>query len=316
MTMTDTTAIVPITVTVLGEVTQSNLSEVREAITERIANLNMEPETDDEFVQAKDDVKAIKLVEDQFTDAKSQILQQAEGIYAILNGIDECTDEMREARLKLDKAVKTKTAEVKSQILWDAIIDLECADRLKGQFKISVEGAIKGKKTLESMRKSVQTQVAIHNAMITKNRAVIESFVKAHGPDLVMDSEDLEIKSTDSVEAELRRRFDMKQASAKIAEAKAEAAEAKAKEEDARLEKAKAESPSPKAVDELPDPSTEKAKPTEPLGEGEHQAMERSILSAFAPLKTVRESLKHEKNIEKFDAFRAKVLTAWKELQA
>lgn len=316
------TTITPLAIVVSGEVTESNLAEVRSAITERLAMLNLEPETDEEFGQAREDVKALTEVEKQFSLAKETILAQAEGIYATLNGIDECSDELRAARLKLSKAITTKTEEVRERIVAVAMDTLICSPRMAGTFGKSINEATKGKRTIESMEKAANTMAAIHNGVVTRNRAAIESFIKAHGSEMLMDSEELEIKSPDSVDAELRRRFEAKKATQALAAAHKEAEEAKAQVAAKKAAEASQTPPDakPDPLASLPDPSKESVDTTNPpagVSEiAEWEMIVAAITEAFAPLATVRDGIKHERNRTKFMAFRSSVAQAWKELNA
>src|SRR5690606_12186919 len=126
------------------------------------------------------------------------------------------------------KLIAKRKEEVKQELITDAMGRLICAPRLRAScFGRSLTEAIKGKRTLDSMRKALDVMVVNHNAMIEKARIAIDTFTWEHGKELAMDAEDLEVKGPDAVNAELRRRLDLLKAEEEKKRLAAEAEKAK-----------------------------------------------------------------------------------------
>lgn len=332
--------LIPLTIEAKGEVITNNIGEFREMVREALASLNLAPSTDEEFGQAELDAKALKDAEARVTDAKAKALADAEELNAMFVALDETSEEIRAARLGLEKAVAKRKEEVKAELIAEAIDKLECAPRLRqATYGRSVSDAIKGKRTLDSMRSALAVMVGIHNGAIAKNRKAIESFVKAHGEELVMDSQELEVKSPDNVEVELRRRFEAKKAAEERKRLEAEAAAARAAEAKAKADAAAAVAEVSKPakctldIDPFPGKPTppDLPKPPKigsiPVGsqsappagaiitqEQEWDCFCVLVREAFGPLKEARMNLKHSANQERAAAFATAVGTAWKEV--
>ena len=329
--------IIPLTIEARGEVIASNVDEVREMVRAALCNINRDLNTDEEFGQAELDVKALKGAEDRFAEAKEKALKDAEALHELFAAIDATVEEIRKPRLELEKLIAKRKEEVKADLIAEAMGKLECASRLRqSAFGKSVAEAIKGKRTLDSMRKALDVTVTVHNGTIRKNRAAIESFAKAHGEDLVMDGEDLEVKSPDSVEAELRRRFEAKKATEdkkrlelEAAAAREAEAKAKAEAEAAKQPVKPAPLPEPPKIGGIPTgskaaaPGQSNVVPFAPSPEvpaitadEEWTQMEATVKAAFGLIKEHRERLVHDANKDRIAAFGAGVNALWKELNA
>lgn len=335
--------IIPLTVEARGEIITNNLPEFRELVREALGNINRDLKSDEDFGQAELDVKALKQAEDTVRAAALQAFD--EKLKELVDGLNETAEEIRAPRLELEKLIAKRKDEVKAELIAAAMEKLDCAPRLRqSAYGRSIAEAIKGKRTLESMEKALHVIVTTHNGCIAKNRAAIESFIKAHGEDLVPDREDLEVKSPDSVDGELRRRFEAKKAAeerkrleAEAAKARAAEAKAKAEAEAARKESevgktslvnaAPAPLPEPPKIGSIPTGSNA-APPGEsnvvplnapsaaPTADAEWAAFKSAVFITFGPLKAAKDALKHPDNIARAAIFGQGINAAWQAANA
>lgn len=315
--------IIPLTVEARGEIITNNLPEFRELVREALGNINRDLKSDEDFGQAELDVKALKQAEDTVRAAALQAFD--EKLKELVDGLNETAEEIRAPRLELEKLIAKRKDEVKAELVAAAMDKLDCAPRLRqSTYGKSVSEAIKGKRTLDSMQKALEVTVTIHNGTIAKNRASIASFIKAHGEELVPDGEDLEVKSPDSVEAELRRRFEAKIALMERKRLEAEAAQAKAEAQAAMAQAEAAKQPAAENVvpmkgmlpkSDLPPPPKIGSIRTGPSPIAEWTAWLEACKTAFGALKVAKESLKHPHNIRRAAILADGVNAAWKAMK-
>lgn len=99
-------------VNVIAKVDGSNLPVVAEAVTKFVEGINTELNVDADFVQAKEDVKKLKSLEDGLKDAKATILAQTEELNRLLIAVDELVEVARQKRLWLKPEIVTREEEV------------------------------------------------------------------------------------------------------------------------------------------------------------------------------------------------------------
>lgn len=154
---------------VTGMVTASNLAQFKEHALEVFAGINRDLKTDQDFADAEKTVKWCGDVEDRLKAAKAHALSQTESIDVLFKAIDDITAEARFTRLELDKLVKARKEQVRTDIynegvnaLRDHIAHLN--DRLgkpyMPSFHADFAGAMRGKKTVASLRDAVSTTLA------------------------------------------------------------------------------------------------------------------------------------------------------------
>ena len=162
---------------VTGMVTASNIDAFREHAMAVLKGINTNLQTDEDFANAERTVRWAKEVEDKLDAAKEHALSQTTSISQLFQTIDAVRDEARAVRLTLDKLVKAEKENRKAEIVsearkafadhWSAL-----CRRVGGEWipAISVSyfaDAIKGLKSLDSMRDKVSTALA--NAKIEAN---------------------------------------------------------------------------------------------------------------------------------------------------
>jgi DNA repair exonuclease SbcCD ATPase subunit len=312
----EATAAMELAVVVKGEVVSSNLPEFREAVAMFISGINRDLKTDAEFGQAEGDVKRLRAVEDGIKTTKARALAQAESLNALLSELDESDAEVRKTRLELENQIKRQKEAVRSQLVADALNAIQCAPHLRLKtFGSVVEGSIKGKKSLDSIKKSLREISGSINELIANCKAVIEEWETSTG-EICPDKETLMLGNPDNVRLVLAQRTQARMA----AEEKKRLEEAAQAEREARM-KAEAEAkaaPAPNVTTPtlvaLPAPTP--ASPTVELTEAEEMAaFQRTLQNAFAPIKAAREGLNHSNNIQRAKAFALALNDAWKLLK-
>ncbi len=317
-------ALIPIEIEVRGEVVSSNFLAFAGMVRARLSEINRTLSTDEDFDQAAADAKIIAGAEDALKAAKQQALADAEQLHTLFAQIDDLSGELATVRKDLAKQIDTRKEEIRREIITAALarFDEIEAPAAKAAFRKSVEESLKGKRTVATMQKAVDVVMIVHLATIKSNRGRIASFEAAHGTSMTLDFRDLELKTPDTVEAELRRRFDLKKAEEERQRLKAEADFAKLSAKQAQ--EALAEStkpPAPPAAPPASVPAADESSPWEsggkPLGvsEGEEwTAFENTLRGIFPAVKAAREALTHTRNIARAGVFAASMNNAWKNL--
>lgn len=154
---------------VTGHVTASNLREYKEHALAVFAGINRNLATDQDFADAEQAVKWCADVESRLAAAKQHALSQTASIDELFRTVDEISAEARRVRLDLDKLVKAEKEHRRLEIVGAGSAALaahitELNNRIGFRFMPDVQadfaGAIKGKKSLDSMRSAVNDELA------------------------------------------------------------------------------------------------------------------------------------------------------------
>lgn len=155
---------------VTGMVTASNLEQFKAHSLAVFGSINTELETDQDFADAEKAVKWCGDVEERLEAAKQHALSQTESIDALFRTIDEISAEARAKRLMLDKLVKARKLSIREDIVMDAAKALQVhIDQINASLggkarmpavPADFAGAIKGKKTISSLRDSADSELA------------------------------------------------------------------------------------------------------------------------------------------------------------
>lgn len=154
---------------VTGMVTASNLEAFKENALAVFECINTDLQTDADFANAEKTVKWCSDVEDRLEAAKQHALSQTNSIDELFRAIDQIKAEARAKRLELNNLVKTRKENIRAEIqkeaeiLFKAHIDTINARLGKVQLpaiKTDFAGAMKGKKTVTSLRDAVDTELA------------------------------------------------------------------------------------------------------------------------------------------------------------
>lgn len=154
---------------VKGMVTASNIDAFKNHAMSVFGTINKDLQTDADFADAEKTVKWCKEVEDKLEAAKQHALSQTADIDALFRAIDDISAEARRVRLDLDKLVKTRKENIRSEIQREAEIafraHIETTNARLGKvqlppIKADFAGAMKGKKTVTSLRDACDTELA------------------------------------------------------------------------------------------------------------------------------------------------------------
>ena len=154
---------------VAGHVTASNLPEFKAHALAVIGSINRELVTDQDFANAEKTVKWCGEVEERLAAAKQHALSQTASIDELFRTIDDISTEARRVRLELDKLVTARKQSIRTEIVNEAMGKFAAHlralnDRLGRPYMPHVEtdfqGVIKGKKTIDSLRNAVDTELA------------------------------------------------------------------------------------------------------------------------------------------------------------
>jgi putative phage-type endonuclease len=153
---------------VTGMVTASNLAEYKAHALAVFAGINRNLVTDSDFANAESTVKWCGDIETRLAAAKQHALSQTASIDQLFKAIDDISAEARATRLELDKLVKNRKDSIRSDIVRDgrnAMADhldkmTARVGNLMPSIPVDFAGVIKGKRTLESMRDAVATELA------------------------------------------------------------------------------------------------------------------------------------------------------------
>lgn len=154
---------------VTGAVTASNLPEFKAHALEVFKGINRTLTTDQDFATAESTVKWCADVESRLAAAKEHALSQTATIDELFKTIDDISAEARRTRLELDKLVKARKEEIRGEIVAGGITALRehiaqlnaamPADYMP-QVPADFAGAIKGKRTVGSLRGAVNDELA------------------------------------------------------------------------------------------------------------------------------------------------------------
>lgn len=206
---------------VTGMVTASNLAEYKSHALAVFAGINRDLQTDQDFASAESTVKWCSDIEGRLAAAKQHALSQTSSIDQLFKAIDDIAAEARSTRLELDKLVKARKDNIQAKIINKASKELwKHGNALKERIGRDLlptlvadfAGAIKNKRTLESMRDAVATTLA--NAKIVANevadRITLNLRTLNETPELAFlfaDVAQLVLKSPDDLAAVVQNRI-------------------------------------------------------------------------------------------------------------
>lgn len=154
---------------VTGMVTASNLDAFKQHALSVFAGINKELSTDQDFANAEKTVKWCGEVETRLVAAKEHALSQTASIDELFKAIDDISAEARRVRLELDKLVKARKEAIRGEIVAEGVAKFaqhfrELNERIGKPLMPSCQpdfnGAIKGKRTVKSLRDAVNTELA------------------------------------------------------------------------------------------------------------------------------------------------------------
>jgi putative phage-type endonuclease len=155
---------------VTGMVTASNLDAFKAHALTVIGNINTDLKDDKDFADADATVKWCGEVEDKLKAAKEHALSQTESIDILFKAIDDIAAETRRKRLELEKLVKARKENIRTEIVMDAAkalqthidqIDATLGGRIRmPKVPANFAEAIKGKKSVSSLKEAADAELA------------------------------------------------------------------------------------------------------------------------------------------------------------
>lgn len=146
-----------------------NLQVFGVALTAYVERINKKPETDQDFADLEATVKTLKNAEDALDSAETNALAQTDSIDAMRRTVALYRDTARTNRLLIEKLVKAEKENRRTAIVSDAVSELvshvkKLNDRLGKPYMPTIAsdfpGAVKGLKSLDSMKDKVSTELA------------------------------------------------------------------------------------------------------------------------------------------------------------
>ncbi len=154
---------------VTGAVTASNLPEYKAHALEVFRGINRTLTTDQDFATAESTVKWCADVESSLAAAKDHALSQTATIDELFRTLDDISAEARRTRLELDKLVKARKEEIRGEIVAGGVsalrehiasLNARLGKPYMPQVPADFAGAIKGKRTVDSLRGAVNDELA------------------------------------------------------------------------------------------------------------------------------------------------------------
>jgi putative phage-type endonuclease len=169
---------------VTGMVTNSNLEAFKTTALAAIRSVNRELTTDQHFADAEAGVKWCTEVETRLAAAKEHALSQTTSIDQLFKTIDDISAEARRVRLDLTKLVTARKEAIRSEIVATARADLAShiqkleRETAPAHLHIAVDlgdfaGAIKGRRTLTSLRDACDTELARSKIALDQQAGVL-----------------------------------------------------------------------------------------------------------------------------------------------
>ena len=198
-----------------------NLQAFGEALTSYVGKINLKPETDQDFADLEATVKTLKDAENALDAAESGALAQTESIDTMRRTVSMYRDTARTNRLLVDKLVKVEKENRRMAIVRDATtalsvhvktLDTRIGDTIMPQIVGDFVGAVKGLKSIDSMRDKVNTELARckieANAVADKITANLKSINEQEGFGfLFYDHRQLALKEPEFVEMVIKNRI-------------------------------------------------------------------------------------------------------------
>ena len=228
-----------------------NLQVFGTALTAYIERINKSPETDQDFADLEATVKTLKNAEDALDAAESGALAQTESIDTMRRTVAMYRETARTNRLLIDKLVKSEKDARKLAIVSEAAAELVTHIKALNQrlgsaimptIASDFPGAVKGLKSIDSMRDKVATELARckieANATADRIGVSLKAIDQAEFQFLFADRNALALRDPEFVAMAIKNRVDAHKAAEirrieaeriRIAEEEREKAEAAAK---------------------------------------------------------------------------------------
>lgn len=197
----------------------SNLEEYKAKALDLVEQSKKKLESDQDFANAESMVKVFSSAEKKLTLMSQQVLGEVESIDAFVKDLGFIGENIRQARLALDKQVKSRKEEIKTELVMKAKGEIQgliadVSQKYNVAFNITADfaGAIKGKRNIESMRSAINEKLASAKVELSELKDIVQAnldCVKQH-PDykfLFNDWSTIAFKPADDFETLVKLRI-------------------------------------------------------------------------------------------------------------
>ncbi|MCX2979240.1 hypothetical protein [Candidatus Marimicrobium litorale] len=182
-----------LTISLTGEINRSNFDEWKIDLIEQIRATKMELVSDNDFATATEKVKLFKSAENALKNAKQAAIEQATDIQNLFAAIDEVSEETRQARLSLDRQIKSRKMEIKQDFIRSGIDtitrfmdqqsnDFQAIDPTSyishARFESAVTGkaSTKGMQTaIDSLCETIKQEISVKAVEVAKKASVLDA---------------------------------------------------------------------------------------------------------------------------------------------
>ncbi|MDY0455641.1 hypothetical protein NMU62_11100 [Pasteurella multocida] len=235
-----------------SKVLACNIQDFKARAEKFLSTITSTFETDEDFGKAKEEVKLLKEVEDRTREAIKNARQG--DIQELISQAEEIAEQFRQKRLFLDKTVKTREVEIKSEIVSTALdevirsmsgyendVSIVLSTKYsRNVIKTRLEEATKRRSTIATLEKAVNaektlivSEISAEGARVAERRKMIPISYEHLFKDwqsLISGEQDLEPIIKQRIAEEEKREAELKAKAEAEAQAKArEEAQAKAK---------------------------------------------------------------------------------------
>lgn len=175
-----------------GVVTASNLDDYKARALKAIATINLRLDSDQDFATAKADGKWCREVADNAARAEQSILSGMAGVNAAIAAIQHVGETARRTAIELEKLVDSREKSIKAEIIAQAAQDLRAhIAALNATLPMpylplpreKFAEAIKGKRTLDTVRNAVNTELARLKTEVAATHARVRANLAQLPPD-------------------------------------------------------------------------------------------------------------------------------------
>ncbi len=178
-----------VSVQVIGSIeVRDNLTAFGDALRAYVERINKQPETDQDFADLEATVKTLKEAETALDAAENGALAQAASIDQMRRIVGESRELARTTRLTIEKLVDAEKKNRREKIVTEAreslrkfIAELNARVKFMPEIQADFGGAIKGKKTLASIKNSVDTELARAKTEASMIADMIDANLKVYG---------------------------------------------------------------------------------------------------------------------------------------
>lgn len=154
---------------VTGMVTASNIDVFKSHALSVIGAISKDLQTDQDFADAEKAVKWCGDVESRLASAKDHALSQTSSIDELFRAIDDISETARQTRLQLEKLVKARKESIRTELVTAGqnqlnehikAINADLGVVSMPAIAADFAGAVKGKKTIDSLKNAVDSELA------------------------------------------------------------------------------------------------------------------------------------------------------------